>query len=178
MTTKIRAAKEEKVKKIKEKIAAAKLVVLTDYSGMSVKQITGLRRKLDESKAEYRVFKNTLMGWALPDTMSDLKPSLNGTVAVLFGYEDIVLPLKTLVKFSEDEEKPKVIKGLVEGVLYEKDKIVALSKLPSREELLAKLVGQLQSPIYGLVNVLAGNLRKLVYALNAIKDKKVQGGEQ
>jgi len=174
-------AKARKVDEIREKIASANLLVVTDYSGMTVKQISDLRRKLDQHKAEYKVFKNTMMGRALPENFTDLKPQLNGPVAILLGYEDVVLPLKILVKFAEDAEKPKVLSGVVEGTYYGKEKILALSKLPSKEELLAKLMGQLKSPIYGLVNVLAGNLRKLVYALNAIKEKKSalggQGGE-
>jgi large subunit ribosomal protein L10 len=170
-------AKTRKVDQIKEKIAAASLMVVTDYSGMTVKQISELRRKLDQHKAEYKVFKNTMMGRALPENFADLKLQLNGPVAILFGYEDVVLPLKILVKFAEDTKKPKVLSGVVEGIYYGKEKILALSALPGREELLAKIVGGLKSPLYGLVNVLSGNLRKLVYALEAVKQKKSQGGE-
>lgn len=177
-TTKIRPEKQEKVKKIKEKVDSAKVIVLTDYQGMSVKQITELRRKLDKDKAEYKVLKNTMVSLSLPEGMADLKGSLKGPMAVLFGYEDVILPLKTLAKFASDEEKPKILMGVVEGQICASDKIVELSKLPSKEELIAKLVSQFQAPLYGLVNVLSGNIRKLVYALNAVKEKKSQGGEQ
>jgi len=170
--------KSQKVKEIKEKISAANLLVVTDYSGMTVKQLTDLRRKLEPHRAEYRVFKNTLLGRALPENFADLKLQLSGSVAILIGYGDVVLPLKTLVKFSEDAEKPKVLAGIVEGALCEKAKILALSALPGREELLARMVGGLKSPLYGLVNVLGGNLRKLVYVLEALKQKKSKGGER
>ena len=177
MPAKVKPEKEKKVADIKEKFEMSKIMILTDYRGMSVKQITDLRRRLDAHKAEYRVLKNTLVAKALPESLSQIKDQLSGSVAILFGYEDIIMPAKTLVNFSEEAEKPKVMGGVVEGVFFEEAKIKELSRLPTRQVLLAKVVGGLQAPLYGLVNVLSGNLRKLVYVLDAVKNKKSQGGE-
>ncbi|MFA4905922.1 MAG: 50S ribosomal protein L10 [Candidatus Margulisiibacteriota bacterium] len=174
---KVKPEKEQKIKDIGDKLGRSKLVILTDYQGMTVKQITDLRRKLDQHQAEYRVFKNTLTIRALPEDKAPLKEHLSGTCAMLFGFGDVVMPAKTLVNFIAEAEKPRIIGGLMDGQFLPEAQIKSLAKLPSREELLAKVVGGMQAPIRGLVNVLQGNLRKLVYALNAVKDKKSQGGE-
>jgi len=144
---------------------------------MSVKEITELRRKLRACNAEYRVLKNTFTARALPESQSSLKPVLQGPMAVVFGYDDVVAPAKALSTFIKEAEKPKIIGGVVEGQYFEEKGINALAKLKSREELLADMIGKLKSPMYGLVGALHGNLRKLVYVMNAIKDKKSQGGE-
>lgn len=172
-----RPEKEQKIKDIGGKLGRAHLVILTDYQGMTVKQITDLRRKLDAHQAEYRVLKNTLTIRALPEDKAPLKEHLTGTTAVLFGFGDVVMPAKALVTFITETDKPKIIGGMMDGQFLPADQIKSLAILPSREELLAKVVGGMQSPIRGLVNVLQGNLRKLVYALNAVKEKKSQGGE-
>lgn len=174
---KVRPEKTAKIKDIGDKLSRSTLVILTDYQGMTVKQITDLRRKLDQHQAEYRVLKNTLTIRALPEDKAPLKEHLSGTCAVLFGFGDVVMPAKALVNFIAEAEKPRIIGGMMDGQFLPEAEIKSLAKLPSREELLAKVVGGLQSPIRGLVNVLQGNLRKLVYALNAVKDKKSQGGE-
>ncbi|MBI5699834.1 50S ribosomal protein L10 [Candidatus Saganbacteria bacterium] len=174
---KVRPEKVEKIKDINDKLGRSNLVILTDYQGMTVKQITELRRKLDAHQAEYRVLKNTLTIRALPEDKAPLKEHLTGTTAVLFGFGDVVMPAKALVNFIAEAEKPKIIGGMMDGQFLPEAQIKSLAKLPSREELLAKVVGGMQAPIRGLVNVMQGNLRKLVYALNAVKDKKSQGGE-
>ena len=174
---KAKPEKEKKIKDIGDKLSRSHLVILTDFKGMTVKQITELRRKLDAHQAEYRVLKNTLTIRALPEDKAPLKEHLTGTTAVLFGFGDPVMPAKTLVNFISEAEKPRIIGGMMDGQFLPEATIKSLAKLPSREELLARVVGGLQAPLSGLVNVLAGNIRKLVYALNAVKEKKSQGGE-
>lgn len=170
--------KKVKVKAIKEKIELAKIMILTDYKGMSVKQITELRRELRKNKAEYRIYKNTFVVKALPSELAALAEKLSGSIAIVFGFDDISAPAKSIVKFMGENEKPGLIAGVFENKVFQQEQVLELAKLPSRLELLAKVVGGLKSPLYGLVNVTQGPLRKFVYALNAIKDKKSQGGEQ
>jgi large subunit ribosomal protein L10 len=170
---KIIEKKKKLVENLKEKINSAKVVLISDYRGISVKQITDLRKKLRSDGTEYKVFKNTLIKRALSDAgFKGLEDVLEGPVALLFGYEDPVEPLKVLFDFIGEVEKGDVKAGIIEKQIMQREQIVEMSKLPSREELIAKMVGGFQSPIYGLVNVLQGNIRKLIYALNAVKDKK------
>ncbi|KAF0134293.1 MAG: large subunit ribosomal protein L10 [Candidatus Saganbacteria bacterium] len=160
------------ITKIKERIDSSSIFILTDYKGMTVKEITDLRRKLRVCKAEYKVVKNTLTSRALSQSNESVKEKLNGTTAILFGFGDVVSPAKILASFIKDAEKPKIIGGVLDGKYYEEKEVVAISKLKSKEQLLADVVGGLKSPLYGLVSVLQGNIRKMVYLLSAIKDKK------
>jgi large subunit ribosomal protein L10 len=171
--TKVIEKKKKLVENLKEKIDAAKIVLVSDYRGISVKQITELRKNLRATGTEYKIFKNTLIKRAFSAAgFEGLDDKLEGPVALLFGYEDPVEPLKVLFDFIDEAEKGDVKAGIVEKQIMQRDQIVAMSKLPSREELIAKMVGGFKSPIYGVVNVLQGNIRKLIYALNAVKDKK------
>jgi len=168
--------KKEIVKNLKEKIDSASVLLISNYRGVSVKQITELRKSLITEDSEYKIVKNTLIGRALKDAgFEQLNEHLAGPTGLLLGYSDPVGPLKVLVEFIEDIEKGEIKAGIVEKTVIDGKGIAAMAKLPPKEELLAKVVGSLQSPIYGFVNVLQGNIRKLVYALNAIKDKKGQG---
>lgn len=177
MSTKILEKKKKKVKEIKEKIESASVLVVTDYCGLTVKGITELRKDLRADESEFKIFKNTLVQRAADDAgMSDLKGYLSGPTALLIGYKDAVTPLKTLVKFIKENEKGEIRAGIVEKSFVKKEQLLEISKLPTREVLLTKVLCGLQSPLYGLVNVLQGSIRNLVYALDAIKNKK--GGEQ
>ncbi|MFA4966998.1 MAG: 50S ribosomal protein L10 [Candidatus Margulisiibacteriota bacterium] len=177
MSDAIKTKKAVTIKKIKEKIDTAKVWILTDYRGMTVKEISELRKKLRGCDAEYKVVKNTFTVRALPEAQASLKSILQGPMAVVFGYNDVVEPTKILAAFIKEAEKPKILGGVVEGQFFEEKGISALAKLKSKEALRAELVWKLKSPLSGLVNVLQGNIRKLVYALDAVKNKKSQGGE-
>ncbi|MDD5594312.1 MAG: 50S ribosomal protein L10 [Candidatus Margulisbacteria bacterium] len=167
------AEKSKVVDELKEKIARSSVVVISDYLGFTVKDITDLRKKLRAEDSELRVVKNTLIERAVAGTdLDELKGHLKGATAVLLGYKDAVSPLKVLVKFLKDAEKGAIRVGVVDNKVFSQSDLTAMSKLPSREVLLAKVVGGLQSPIYGFVNVLQGPIRKLVYALEAVKNKK------
>ena len=176
MSAKAIAEKSKVVESLKENISRSKLVVLTDYLGFSVKEMTDLRRKLRAENSEVRVIKNTLVQRAVKESgLGELAGHLKGPTAVILGYKDTVTPLKVLVKFIKDAEKGTIRIGVVDNKVFSQGDLTAISKLPSREVLLAKVVGSLQSPITGLVNVLQGPIRKLVYTLNAVKDKQEQG---
>jgi large subunit ribosomal protein L10 len=168
------AKKKETVKNLKESLSKAKLAVISDYKGFTVKEITDLRKRLYKEKAELKVVKNTVLSRAMDDAAypSNIKDQMKGTTALLLGYGDPVSPLKIVVDFIKEIEKGDIRSGLIESTYAQKDDLVKISKLPGREVLIAKVVGGMKSPMYGLVNVLQGTIRGLVYALNAYKDKK------
>jgi len=169
----IRSEKEAVVAELKEKLSSAKGAVLTDYRGLTVSQDTQLRRKLRESAVEYRVVKNTMTRIAASELgISDLNPFLEGPTAIAFSAVDPVAPAKIISQFSKDNKVLEIKAGLVEGKVIDVDGVKALASLPPREVLLAKLCGTMQAPIAGLVNVLQGNIRNLVYALEAVRKSK------
>jgi large subunit ribosomal protein L10 len=170
------AEKKQVVDELKEKIARATVLVVSDYHGYSVKQITELRKKLRPEESELRVIKNTLIERAMDESgLPGIKEHLKGSTALLLGYKDAVTPLKVLVKFIKDNEKGAIRAGVVDKVQFGAKELTEMSRLPSRETLIGKVVGGFKSPLYGLVNVLNGPARKLVYALDAIRKQK--GGE-
>ena len=165
--------KKKVVKELQDKIEQANIVVLSDYRGVSVKQITELRKELHKNGSEYKIVKNTLIKRAAEAAgFQGLDEHLTGPTALLIGNEDPVGPLKTLVEFVKEHEKGEVKIGIFEKAIVDKQAILEIAKLPSREVLLSRVVGGFQAPIYGLVSTLAGTIRKLFYALNAVKDKK------
>lgn len=176
------AANIEQVKMLEETLANAKNVVLVDQAGVSVGEQTDLRVKLAEAGGSYMVAKNTLIKIALTNTYGELPSqfvdALNGPTSILFGLEDAVGATKALVDFAKDHENLDIKAGLMTDIEAKKvdylseDAVKALAKLPSKDQLRATVVGTLQAPIAGLVNVLAGNIRGLVTVLGAIKDQK------
>lgn len=163
------------VKDLKTKLEKAKSVVLTDYRGLSVDQINNLRRKIKEAAGELKVAKNTLLNLSLKDLsygVKELKEALTGPTAILFSYEDEIAPIKALYEFYKENDLPKIKLGFLGKELLSEDKIIELAKLPTKEVLQGKLVGILNSPIYGLVYVLKANLQNLLIVLNQIKKAK------
>lgn len=150
-----------------------KSAVFADFKGLKVKDITELRRLCQGQKISYGVAKKTLIRIAAKNAGLDFNPdSMDGSYAMACGLEDEVAPAKMLADFVKKHEALKILGGILEGKTVDKTAIGFLAKLPSKQELLAKLVGSLQSPISGLVNVLAGNLRGLVRVLNAYQKSK------
>jgi large subunit ribosomal protein L10 len=158
------------VEELQEKLSKAKSVVFAEYSGLDANKLNSLRKEIRETGAEISIAKNTLMKKVLE--RDDLEEELSGQICTIFSYEDAISPLKKLVEFVKNNELPVVKLGIIDGVLTSASQIVELSKLPSREELIAQIVGGLKSPLSGIVNVLSGPQRKLVYALSAIAEKK------
>lgn len=174
---KTRIAKEQIVQDLTDKLARAKSVVFADYKGLTMKQLSDLRDKLRKQNAEFTITKNTLLERALP--ASNLKfpaSSLNGPTAALLSYDDEISPIKLLVKAIKDSGIGSVKVGLLGKDVMDSATILKLASLPSKDELRAKTVGILVAPLQGIVGVLNGNLRNLVYALNQIRISK--GGEQ
>ncbi|AEE92281.1 50S ribosomal protein L10 [Tepidanaerobacter acetatoxydans Re1] len=168
----VKEAKVKAVEELKDKFDRSSAVILTDYRGLNVADITELRRKLKEQGIEYKVAKNTLTRIAIKDFDYDLDEFLEGPTAMAFSYEDPVAPAKVLTDFAKIHKELEIKAGVVEGKVVSKDVISELAKMPPKEQLLASAVGAIQSPLYGIVGVMQGTLRNVVYTLQAIQDKK------
>ena len=172
-TREYRSEKVSAVATFSEKLGNAKSVFLTDYSGLSVADISELRKKFRENQTEYFVIKNTLARLGAKEAGKDgILPYLEGPTAVAISYEDPASPARVLVDFLKKHPKPEVKACLIEDEVYPGSEAEEIAKWATREELLAKIVGSLNSPIAGLVMTLAGIQRKLLYGLNAIAEKK------
>ena len=152
-------AKVELKKPIVEEISAAikdaQSVVLVDHRGLTVEQDTELRKQLREAGISYRVYKNTMMNFAFKGTDCEaLLPYLEGPSAVAISTEDATAPARVLCKFAKTAEALEVKGGIVEGIAYDADGIKEVAKIPSREELLSKLLGSIQSPITNFARVM------------------------
>ena len=151
MSTK--AFKNDKVALIKEKIDKAQVAVVSEYTGLSVEEITKLRRELQKEGGDYMVTKNTLAKIAIKGTPYEvLAETLKGPIAIAFGFTDQVAPAKVLSKFIKDTKKGEIIAAAMDGQLMSAEEAKALANLPSREELYAKMLGCINSPASGIAN--------------------------
>lgn len=162
MLSKNRELKEAKVQEIKSKLEKAQAVILADYQGLNVEEDTELRKKLREAGVEYKVYKNTLAILALKEIgIEGLDEFLKGPVSMAISYDDPTAPARVLNDFAKDHKKLELKAGLVQGEVYDLDKVKKLAAIPSKEVLLAKLLGSFKAP-----------LSNLAYLLNAVKEKK------
>ncbi len=160
---------------LSEKASRAKSVVFTKFEKLNVAESEALRRRLKAEGSEYFVAKKTLLNLAFKETHPEVSlGELDGKVAAVFGFNDEVAPAKVVDDFKKglEEERIFFLGGILENRFISKMDVESLAKLPSKQELLSKLVGSLNAPASGFVNVLAGNLRGLVCALKAIGEKK------
>lgn len=159
--------KEKAVKNLEEVFSKATIGVVTDYRGLKTPELNELRRKLRENDAEYKVVKNSLAQIAAKNTGLDhLKDSFKGPVGVAFGYGDATKTVKTLSDYLRVSKSSLAMKwGFMEERVLTANELDTLARLPSREVLLAKVIGGMQSPIYGIVNVLAAPMRGLAQVL-------------
>jgi large subunit ribosomal protein L10 len=166
-------AKKEIVREITEKFVNAKSIVLIDYKGISVEKATLLRDKARQANVEYKVYKNTLARLAAKDSGCEgLADYLIGSIAIATSDEDPVAPAKLLSGFIKENKILSIKAGYVDGKVLNEKEVESLASLPSKEELIAKMLGSLNAPLSGFVNVLNGNIRGLAVALNAIKEQK------
>ena len=157
-----RQIKEAKVAEIKEKLQQAKAVVLSDYQGLTVEEDTQLRKGLREAGVEYKVYKNNLVVLAAKELgIEGLEGYLEGPVSIAFGYEDATAPARILNNFAKDHKKIELKAGIVDGTVYNKVEIEKIATIPSKEVLIAKLLGSFKAP-----------LSNFAYLINAIKEKK------
>jgi len=169
--------KQAIVAEIRAKVQKAKAMVFTNYQGLTHKQLETFKRTIKKADAEFTVTKNTLLKRSLHETMNYEPTTTNqfdGQTGTLFLYSDIVTPLKTLAKMIKDMEKPHIKFGLLDGKLMTSAEVLKLSTLPSREVLIAQLLGQMQAPIAGLHRALNWNVQKFVMTLKAIEDRRLK----
>ncbi|MBI4091339.1 50S ribosomal protein L10 [candidate division WWE3 bacterium] len=158
----------EKVEKLKEKIKNAKSVVFAEYKGLTANQANELRKKLGDD-SELEIAKNTLLKVSLKDLghdISEVEKSFEGTTAALFAYSDPINPIKKLFEFIKTAALPIVKLGLMEGRFLTGAEVETLSKLPSREQLIARVLSGLNSPLTGFVNALTVTKRNFVNVLS------------
>lgn len=159
---KILNQKKQEVQELAEKIGKAKLVLLTDYKGINVADVTAVRTKVRNAQAEYKVIKNNITKRALEAcNIEGLDKELEGTTAVVIGYEDYLEPLKAIYEYAKNSEFYKIKGGIIEGKVVSVEELITLAKLPSRETLIAQLAG-----------ALLGNISKLAVALNEVSKQK------
>ncbi|MBI4713806.1 50S ribosomal protein L10 [Candidatus Uhrbacteria bacterium] len=170
---KTRAQKETIVAELADKLSRIKSAVFTSISGYTMDDANALRAKGREQGVEAIVAKKTLLVKALEkNNLPVASEELQGSILTTIGYDDEVTAAKLIAGLIKDREGIKILGGILEGRYVGADVIKQLSSLPNKEELYAKVVGSLNAPVSGFVNALAGNLRNLVYVLNAVKDLK------
>ncbi len=170
---KTREKKSVEVKNLSESLKKSKAVVFATQKGVSVKAIEGLRKDLKGHDSQLQSVKKTLLNLVAKDQSIDLSSlTMDGSVGLAFSYGDEVTAAKTVYEFTKKNDGMKIIGGMLEGQVIPADTVMALAKLPGKQELLGQLVGTLQAPVSGFVRVLAGNVRGLVNVLNAVKESK------
>ena len=170
-----KAKKNETVAGLREILAGSKGAILTDYRGLTVAEVTGLRKKLRDNNAEFHIVKNTLFKLALGSKVSpELESLLTGPTAIVFASDDIVAPTKTILDFVVAAKKPdvKIKGGYLDGKVYSVEQVTSISKLPPRPQIVAQLIGTLNGPISSLVGTLDGILGEFVRTIQSIADKK------
>ena len=170
-----RPEKVAEVEAIAERLESAQSIVLADFSGLTVEQMTVFRRNCRAKAVECRVVKNRLARIAADNAgIGVLKDSLKGPTAILFGAESQVDPAKLVVEFAKENEKLQVKAGYVDGQMLAADQVVALSKIPSRDELLAKMMGSINSPARGLASTINGVAGALARVIDAAAKAKAE----
>ena len=162
VVNKNRQMKQAKVEEIKEKLQKSQSVILASYQGLTVEEDTQLRKSLREAGVEYKVYKNTLVILAAKELgIEGLDKHLQGPISIAIGYDDVTAPARILNDFAKTHKKLELKAGLVQGEIYDADKVKQLANIPSKDILIAKLLGSIKSP-----------LSKFAYLLNAIKESK------
>lgn len=168
---KTKAQKKELVKDIATSIKKAKSIAFIDTMGLEVKNVTQLRKDLKKEKADMKVLKKSLMKLAFKDVKGETKIEYletAGPKTAVFCYEDEVSPVKNIYLFSRKHKTLKLRAGILGDKQLDAKEILELATLPSKQELLASVVGSIAAPVSGFVGVLSANLRNLVYALSEI----------
>lgn len=168
-----RVEKQEVVLQFSERLRKAKAVILAEYRGLKVSEITEIRREIKKNEGSFRVVKNRLAKRAVSGSeWESLQSYFKGPVAIILTEQDPVALSKILTKHAESFAALKLKVGLMGGKILDAKGLEVLSKLPSREELYVKLLGTLMAPVQGVVRVLQGVPQKLVLALKAISEKQ------
>lgn len=167
--------KQQVVTEIKEAIQNSKSISIVEYRGLNVSDLTELRSKFRAEGVNYKVYKNTMVNIALKELgYEGYEEYLKGPNGFVFSNEDMVAGPRIAVNFSKDKNNLVIKAGIIDGQVVDAEGVKALAKLPTREVLIAQVLGGLNAPIQGFANVLQGTIRSLVYALNAVKEKQEQ----
>ena len=167
--------KQDKISELKEKIKSAKSIAIVDYQGLGVNDFNEFRQKIKGQDGDTVIAKNTLIKLALEEEgykTEEYAKELKGPNAAIIAYKDPVAYFKTIFDFSARLDLPKIKFAIIDRVYTSAQNVEVISKLPSKEQLLAQVVGGLKSPLSGLVNVLGGTQRKFVTVLSRIAEKK------
>lgn len=165
--------KQQVVEEIRQQLEQSMLVVFADYRGLKVDEMTELRNKLRIPGVEVKVLKNTMLRFALEKNGNkDMADLINGPNAAIFSQDDPVAPAKILFEFAKTHKNLEIKTGLLEGQVISPEKIKNLADLPSREVLVATVLGTMQAPITSFVRVLNANLTGLVRALDQVREQK------
>lgn len=169
---KVLLSKKKKVAELTEKLKSSCAGVLVDYKGINANADTVLRRELREVNVEYKVVKNTLLRLSLKDAnISNLSALLEGSTAIAISENDHIAASKVLCKFAKDNEFFTIKAGFIDGKMIDACVVHELANMPSKDVLISKLLGSLNSPITGLAMVLNGTLKNLVCVIDAIAKK-------
>ena len=167
-----RPQKEQVVKDLSAKIKDGKVLIFSDYAGTTVAKMKDLRNELRKTDSSYKITKKKLINLALKDAGIEASVlDLEGQIGIAIGKGDEVTAAKVLAKFAKENKNFKILQGVLENKVISGKEVMSLATLPSKDELLAKLVGTINAPISGFVNALAGNLKNLVGVLKAISEK-------
>jgi len=173
-----KAYKVKLVEELKDKFSRANATFLAEYQGIPSTNMDSIRKALRDESVEFKVVRNTLARRAIEGTsLEPIGEHLKGPTALIFSFKDAAGAAKSLTQFSKDYPKLKLLLGSLGDKMLNVEEIKGLADLPSKDVLLGKLLGSLNSPTTGLVMVLSGVPRKLVYALSAIKDAKAAGAQ-
>lgn len=171
-----RQKKELLLQEVSKKLGECKVAIMADYRGLNVAAMTKLRRRLREKGSELKVVKNTLTLKAARELgFEGLEPYLEGPTAIAFCNDDLVAPAKVFTDFAKEYKIFEIKGGLLEGKAMDAMAVKNLADLPSREVLLTRVLGGMQTPMYGFAGALQGVLRNFVYVLEAVR--KQQAGE-
>jgi len=166
--------KADVIKELEETIKRSNATLYTDYRGLTVAEVTDLRKKLRVVDAEYHIVKNTLFKRAAQGKLplEELEPHLMGPTAIGFAKGDAVAATKALLDFMKDHKEMTLKAGVMDGKIFNAAQVTAISKLPPKEVLISQMLGSLNGPITGLVGTLNGIISNFVFTLQAVADKK------
>ena len=165
--------KQVVVASLTDLVRGMKAAVFANYEGLTTKETDELRHKLRDESVGYTVAKKTLLGVAMKEAGIAIDPNtIEGNFATIVSNDDEVSAARIVASFAKDHEALNIRAGILEGRLIDRAAVLALAKLPTKLQLLAKFVGTINAPVSGFVNVLAGNIRGLVTVLGALRDQK------
>ncbi|MEO8167090.1 MAG: 50S ribosomal protein L10 [bacterium] len=169
-----KSEKEQIVTEVSETVSRSTAMYFTDFSGLTVEQATDLRRELRKAGIEYRVVKNTLIKKALEQVTGydEMYGKLVGPTGIAFAFEDAVVPAKVINKFIEKNQKLSLKIAVLDKQVFDGSKLKELSQLPSKKEVMASILGSIQSPLAGVPSVVNAVLRDLVSVVSEIEKKK------